>query len=130
VSIKFICCECQRISDFPKVRGRCSSCARAYERERSAARRAHKGTTSQRGYGSGWQTLVTLAIQAQPWCTYCHTRGSKGNPLTGDHRIPLSKGGTARSVADVIVACRSCNSARGNREVVGGGGRVEDVGPQ
>jgi 5-methylcytosine-specific restriction endonuclease McrA len=130
VSIKFICCECQRISEFPKVRGRCSSCAPEHERRRSRARRARKGSTSQRGYGSGWQTLVTLAIQAQPWCMYCHTRGSQGNPLTGDHRIPVSKGGTARSVADVIVACRSCNSARGNREVVGGGGRVEDVGPQ
>jgi 5-methylcytosine-specific restriction endonuclease McrA len=111
------------------TKGRCSPCYREYERERSAARRAHKGTTSQRGYGPEWQTLVTLAIQAQPWCTYCHSRGTPGNPLTGDHRVPLSKGGTAKSAADVIVACRSCNSARGNREVVGGGGRVEDVGP-
>jgi len=32
-------------------RGRCDSCRKAYEREKSRARRAKYGTTSQRGYG-------------------------------------------------------------------------------
>jgi 5-methylcytosine-specific restriction endonuclease McrA len=60
---------------------------------------------------------VAEAIKRQPFCTDCGTRGSKANPLTGDHKVPLSKGGTARTLADVVVACRSCNSSRG------GGGR-------
>ena len=57
------------------------------------------------------------AIKRQPFCTYCGTRGSKANPLTGDHKVPLSRGGTAKTLSDVVVACRSCNSSRG------GGGR-------
>jgi hypothetical protein len=43
------------------------------------------------------------------------TTGSKANPLSGDHKVPVSEGGTARMVADVVVACRSCNSSRGGR---------------
>lgn len=43
-------------------------------------------------------------------CLYC---GAKV-PLTMDHRVPLSKGGP-HNVANVVAACRSCNSAKGNR---------------
>jgi 5-methylcytosine-specific restriction endonuclease McrA len=51
----------------------------------------------------------------RPWCEYCGAT----TDLTGDHRIPRSHGGVARTVDDVIVACRSCNSSRGNRAAPG-----------
>jgi len=44
----------------------------------------------------------------QPFCTDCGHWGSNANPLTTDHlRWP------ARTLADVDVVCRSCNSKRG-----------------
>jgi 5-methylcytosine-specific restriction endonuclease McrA len=113
-----VCNRCQRPYDprsAPPRRGKCASCETEYQREKSRRRRQLHGTTSQRGYGTRWQALVKRAIAAQPWCSYCGSR----EDLTGDHRVPVSKGGTARSIADVIVACRGCNSARGNRELVG-----------
>ena len=109
-----LCLDCGRHVQTSEARnGRCPDCRRTHEREKSRRRRK----TAARGYDGAWRKLVAEAIKRQPFCTYCAARGSKANPLTGDHRIPLSKGGTARTVADVVVACRSCNSARG------GGGR-------
>ena len=75
------------------------------ERERDARR----GTRTQRGLDNRWLRLRDKAIALQPWCSYC---GATEN-LTGDHRIPRSQGGVARTVDDIIVACRSCNSRRG-----------------
>jgi 5-methylcytosine-specific restriction endonuclease McrA len=45
-------------------------------------------------------------------CVYCG-RGDK--KLTMDHVIPISKGGE-HSKENVVPACRSCNSKKGNRE--------------
>jgi len=72
-----------------------------------------KAKTADRGYGSAWAKLSRAAIRAHPWCTDCGTRGSRGNPLTGDHlRWP------ARSLSDVEVVCRRCNSRRGARRKI------------
>jgi len=68
--------------------------------------------TADRGYGAAWQKLARQAIRNHPWCTDCGTRGSKDNPLTGDHlRWP------ALTLNDVEVVCRRCNSRRGPRRV-------------
>ena len=48
---------------------------------------------------------------AHPYCTAC---GSTTD-LTGDHRVPLSKGGMSR-LENVQVLCRPCNSSKGSRE--------------
>jgi 5-methylcytosine-specific restriction endonuclease McrA len=105
-----LCLDCGRHVQTSEARNaRCPDCRRTHEREKSRRRRK----TAARGYDGAWRKLVAEAIKRQPFCTYCGTRGSKANPLTGDHRIPLSKGGTARTLADVVVACRSCNSSRG-----------------
>ena len=77
---------------------RCSNCA------------PNKAKTADRGYGNAWAKLSRQAIRNHPWCTDCGTRGSKDNPLTGDHlRWP------ALALNDVDVVCRRCNSRRGPR---------------
>jgi 5-methylcytosine-specific restriction enzyme A len=88
-------------------RGSCPACKRERERRRK------RGTRKQRGYDEHWLKLVKVAIARQPWCSYCGT----SQDLTGDHAVPVSKGGRAWTLADVIVACRPCNSRRGAREV-------------
>lgn len=46
-------------------------------------------------------------------CYYCDISISI-NELTEDHRIPLSRGGTDW-IANIVPACRSCNSRKGNK---------------
>jgi 5-methylcytosine-specific restriction enzyme A len=84
-------------------RGKCRDCQREYERKR--------GTRRQRGYTDAWLRLVKVAIAQHLYCSAC---GSTTD-LTGDHRIPLSKGGTS-TLENIEVLCRSCNSAKGARE--------------
>ena len=43
-------------------------------------------------------------------CLYCN----QVKPLTMDHLLPLSKGGV-HTAENVVAACLSCNSKRGNR---------------
>jgi 5-methylcytosine-specific restriction endonuclease McrA len=110
-----LCLDCGHHVQTSEARnGRCPDRRRTHERKKNRRRRK----TAARGYDGAWRKLVAEAIKRQPFCTYCGTRGSKANPLTGDHKVPVSKGGTARTVADVVVACRSCNSSRGGRSAV------------
>lgn len=46
-------------------------------------------------------------------CAYC---GSTVGPFSIDHVTPVSRGGT-HDFENLVVACRSCNSAKGNRPV-------------
>ena len=101
---------CPRCGAHGQRAGLCPDCKRAKERERN------RGTRTQRGLDNRWLRLRDQAIRERPYCEYrCGKPINADNPLTGDHRIPRSKGGVARTTADVIVACRSCNSGRGNR---------------
>lgn len=45
-------------------------------------------------------------------CAYC---GKHSLRLTQDHVIPISKGG-GHTAENVVPACRSCNSSKGNRQ--------------
>jgi 5-methylcytosine-specific restriction endonuclease McrA len=83
--------------------GLCPDCKRERERARP--------TRTQRGLDNRWLRLSAQAIRERPYCEYCGAT----QDLTGDHRIPRSQGGVARSTADIIVACRRCNASRGNR---------------
>jgi len=74
----------------------------------------HDRSATARGYGAQWQRTVARAIRDQPFCSVCFTGGSPTNPLTGDHIVPLSKGGSGDS-ANVRILCRSCNSRKGAR---------------
>jgi 5-methylcytosine-specific restriction endonuclease McrA len=46
--------------------------------------------------------------QEQPWCTSCGSPGTAANPLTIDHIVPLSKGGT-NARENLMVLCYRCN---------------------
>ena len=110
--MKRFCAGCARPFDTLDLKSsRCDSCRRQYEREKSRRRRALKGTTSQRGYGTDHQRLSKLAITQHPWCTDC----GKTSDLTGDHIVPTSKGGL-NVLSNYAVRCRGCNTARRNRE--------------
>lgn len=67
-------------------------------------------TTSERGLGATHARHARACIARQPWCTYC---GSTDD-LTADHVTPRSLGGTAQS-ANLVTACRRCNSERGGK---------------
>jgi len=99
------CLDCGKVS-------RGSRCPE-HERQRldriQAQRRWERGTRKQRGYDEDWYRRVRAAIKAQPWCTYCGAT----TDLTGDHAIPLSRGGSPDQTP--IVACRRCNARKGAR---------------
>jgi len=73
-------------------------------RDASRCSRHAKTTTAARGYDAAWQALSLRARRVQPWCSHC----GDTRDLTTDHlRWP------ARTLADVQVLCRPCNSRKG-----------------
>lgn len=85
----------------------------------TASRARHKRRMVKRGtverHGPGVCTLTLEEWQGiqkryQYRCAYCQQR----RPLTKDHIVPISKGGF-HTMVNVIPACRSCNSSKGNR---------------
>lgn len=64
----------------------------------------HPQSSTERGYDHRWRRLSARARRLQPFCSDC----GAPHDLTADHlRWP------ARSLADVDVVCRGCNSKRG-----------------
>jgi 5-methylcytosine-specific restriction endonuclease McrA len=61
-------------------------------------------STTQRGYGHAWQQLAKRARSIQQWCNQCGTT----EDLTTDHLV-----WPARTLKDVQVLCRHCNSSKG-----------------
>lgn len=90
----------------PVPDSRCEECADLYLSEHpwESGKRLSKAGATERGYDSKWQRLSKQARRLQPWCTIC------GCPddLTGDHLV-----WPAKSLSDVQVLCRSCNSSKG-----------------
>lgn len=58
-------------------------------------------------------TKRNLFIRDQYICQYCHMHKSVSE-LSMDHIIPKSKGGRTEW-ANVVTACKSCNSRKGNK---------------
>ncbi|MBA2614314.1 MAG: HNH endonuclease [Actinobacteria bacterium] len=98
------CLDCGELT---RSGSRCSRC--------EAKRDARRGTTTERGYGSDHQKRAKATIRSQPWCSICGHPGSPSNPLTADHVVPVSRGGRG---GPLRVACRSCNSRRGNATIL------------
>ena len=90
---------------------RCGRCSREQERQRGRQR----GNSHQRGYTRDWRKLVQDALDEQPWCSWPGCMATED--LTGDHVVPLSKGGT-NTAGNVRILCRTHNSRRqaGGRE--------------
>lgn len=57
-----------------------------------------------------WAALVCRHAHA---CAYC----GEVAPLTKDHVIPVSRGGR-HAIGNILPACQSCNSSKGNRLLV------------
>ncbi|GJL64432.1 MAG: hypothetical protein NPIRA04_30860 [Nitrospirales bacterium] len=71
------------------------------------------GVEYQQGTLYGYEVREYLLEKWGRKCVYC---SAKGRPLEIEHIIPRSRGGTDR-VSNLTVACRSCNQAKGNRDV-------------
>lgn len=82
-------------------------------RGRQKRRLIQYGTLERHGPGVCTLTLAEwqeIQKRYQYRCAYCQLR----RPLTKDHIVPVSKGGFHTRI-NVIPACRSCNSSKGNR---------------
>src|SRR3990172_5361254 len=55
--------------------------------------REDRGTTTQQGYGTTWQKLRLLKLQAHPLCERCKAAGVVKASSEVHHIQPLSKGG-------------------------------------
>jgi len=73
---------------------------RLANRRRRARLRSASGEISQRD----WRRVVHIYRER---CAYCESPA----PLTMDHVIPLSRGGT-HSIGNIVPACRSCNASK------------------
>lgn len=86
---------------------RCPTHTRAQESRRPSRRVRGR-------YDARWMRLRAIAIRNQPWCSRCKQPPSPSNPLTGDHILPMERGGR-NVIGNVQVLCRACNSAKRDR---------------
>ena len=69
------------------------------------------GKDYQQGELAGWQVRSYVFHRDGRKCAYCGTARAERYEL--DHIVPSSRGGTNR-VSNLLVACQSCNIAKGN----------------
>ena len=78
-----------------------------------AAGRDLEGVAYQQGTLAGYELREYLLLRHAHACAYC--AGHSGDPvLEVEHVQPRSRGGTDR-LANLVIACRACNVAKGNR---------------
>lgn len=85
------------------------------ERVKSRLRRARRAGETVRSDGTLDEATVRRLYRSADRCAYCY-RPFDGRQRTLDHVVPLSSGG-AHSLRNVVVACLSCNDAKGRRPV-------------
>jgi len=69
--------------------------------------------------GSKWirrEKRLAIYLRDGLACAYCGTAVEDGAQLSLDHLTPHSHGGS-NDATNLVTACRTCNSARGNRSV-------------
>ncbi|MFG2722701.1 HNH endonuclease [Streptomyces sp. NPDC048416] len=101
------CLDCGTLTRNPS---RCDACTTAFNQRR--------GSATQRGYGSAWRHTRGQAVTAHrqaygDWCPGWNVPAHPAVDLTGDHKIPKSRGG-ADTLDNVAVLCRACNSRKHN----------------
>ena len=70
-------------------------------------------------HGSHWirpQRRLAIYLRDGMACCWCGATVEDGEALTLDHLRPTSRGGSNDS-ANLVTACKRCNSARDNRSV-------------
>lgn len=104
------CLDCSRpFQPLGSIRSRCPECHRRKARARSQAR----GTKAERGYGADYRRKRAEILASNPLCSYC-TRPAD----TVDHVPPLAvlrAHGLPLDGAQLLPACRECNSSRGGQ---------------
>ncbi|MGP3958552.1 RNA-guided endonuclease IscB [Nonomuraea sp. 3N208] len=85
----------------------------AFDTQAIAAGRPLEGVEYQHGTLHGTEVREYLLAKWGRTCAYC---GSSGVPLNIDHIRPRSRGGSDR-VANLTLACVSCNQAKSNRPI-------------
>ncbi|MGW0690281.1 HNH endonuclease [Streptomyces sp. NPDC002738] len=117
-----MCLDCHKLTGSISA-NRCPACSATRAARRQASRparperereRPNRPSAHARGYTAAYRRARAVVLARQPFCSVCRHWGSSSNPLTADHIVPLSKGGT-NDVANLRTYCRSCNSRRGNR---------------
>lgn len=89
--------------------GRCD----AHQRPRQRAPDT-RPNSSQRGYGSTWQTRRSSFLARHPWCVQCSEPA-----VDVDHIIPRSRGGTDDE-SNLQAYCHRCHSQKTARQDGGG----------
>ena len=70
-----------------------------------------------RAYNQGeYRRNRQILLKNVIYCVECRGLGSIGDPLTVDHILPLSRGGS-NALANLQVLHRSCNSRKGSKVV-------------
>lgn len=84
--------------------------------------------------GSKWirpEKRLALYIRDGFGCAYCgrDLKDARPEEVTLDHLLPRIKGGD-NSASNLVTACRSCNSSRGDRDLqsFAPGGSLERIG--
>ena len=103
---KRFCLDCTQLTDNGS---RCKPCQARLMRNVNAKR----GTTKQRGLGGTHRRAAEKIVKAAKYCAICGNEPTESDPLTADHVIPRSRGGSEDS--PLIAVHRSCNSRRGNK---------------
>ena len=111
----------------PEYQARQREYSRVYEQTHKEARRARQRTPEQRMHHrirahkrralgpipAGWWETRLAAQRGR--CCYCNKRlNQTTRKATVEHITPVSKGGN-NGVHNLAIACKSCNSRRGNR---------------
>ncbi len=96
--------RCPNYAD-PKGRGKCLEHRRAYERERSARRRAKRPDIYRK---RKWLATRESVLRDNPVCEECEERLAQ----EVDHVVPLSKGGDPYAQSNLRALCRPCHWAK------------------
>jgi 5-methylcytosine-specific restriction endonuclease McrA len=101
--VKRRCLDCNALT----TGSRCDVHRRAHARQKERRR----PTPAQRGYNASWRRLRVEVLERDGWrCAYC------GRPAEAvDHVVPASRGGDFYDPDNLVAACRSCNSRKGDR---------------
>jgi 5-methylcytosine-specific restriction protein A len=110
------CLDCSALHS---NRSRCDSCQARWDR----AHGADRGSATARGYDSAYQRLAAQLVTEHrgrngDWCPGWQRPAHHATDLTADHVVPLSAGGTNER-HNLQVLCRSCNSAKRERQADG-----------